>query len=146
MINNDPPILKADHADKQSDTGAHCNAEIPRDAHQHPFSESGDSEYHEQNTCDKHSPQCGLPGISQLSHNGVGEEGVQTHPGREADGPVGVQAHHETRECGSKAGGDEARTLLHPRGGHHLRVHKDDVGHRHKGSQARTQLYADGGI
>ena len=146
MVDDQSAITEPNHAYEKPDAGAHGDAQIPGDADEHPLPESGDGQDHKQDACNEHRTQCGLPRVPHIPDDGVGEERIQPHARGETHGPVGVEPHKEAGQCSGDAGGNERSALVHTCRGHHLRVHKSDVGHRHKRGEACAQLDANGGI
>ena len=76
----------------------------------------------------------------------IREVGVQRHPWRKRDGIVGVEAHHQGGGSGRDTRCEQDTFGRHPRLRQDLRVHDDDVGHRHECREATQHLLLDGGL
>ena len=145
IVDDDAGILQRDDTEEQTDTGGDGATQRMRDAGDQPASDAGDGEDHEDDARDEDRAQRLLPGKAERRHHREGEEGVEPHARRHADGPVGDQRHHRRAERGRDAGGHEDRVAVHAGGGQDLGVDEDDVGHRQKCRQARDQFGAHAG-
>src|SRR5262249_51110922 len=75
----------------------------------------------------EHAGERLLPGVFVAEHHGEREERIEPHARRERDGIIGVERHHQGRDCGRDAGRDEHRALVHARIAEDLRVDEDDI-------------------
>ena len=78
--------------------------------------------------------------------NRVREVGIERHSRSERDGIVGVNPHHQGRDCGRKAGRENHAIDRHPRLSENLRIYHDDVGHRQEGGEAAEKFLLHGGV
>ncbi|MNP04423.1 hypothetical protein D3C76_963360 [compost metagenome] len=139
-IDDDTRGFQADQPQEQTHAGAHGEAQADRDAVEQPFADPREGQDHEQHTGHKHRAEGGFPVVAHGADHGVGEEGVEAHARRQADRPVGVQAHQQATECCSDTGGDECRTMIDPGVGHDVGVDENDVSHGDEGCQTGNQL------
>ena len=92
------------------------------------------------------APRAVSQGVTHIPDDGVGEKRVEAHTRCKTHRPVGVEAHEEAGQCRGDTGGDKRSPLIHACRGHHLGIHKGNVGHSHKSGEACAQLDANGGI
>ena len=104
------------------------------------FANPGDGQGQEEHARKKDDGKRGTPGNVHRHANRISEVGVQRHAGRQGDGIVSIQTHHESGyRC------REACSKDHALSGHSglredLRIDHDDIRHGHKSRQAAQHL------
>ena len=139
---HDLRFLERDDAEKQSDAGGDRELQIPRDRIDDVFANAEDRDQKEDHARAEHRGERLLPGVFHRQHDGEGEERVEPHAGRQRDRIIGVERHHQGRDRGGNAGGDEHRALVHAGIAEDLRIDEDDVDHRQKRGQAGDEFGA----
>ncbi|MNE61102.1 hypothetical protein D3C80_1562910 [compost metagenome] len=144
-VDDNPRRFKTDQSEKQSDAGTHCMTQAHGNAVEQPFAHPRQCQQHEQHPRDEHCAKRRLPGVAHGADHGIGKEGIEPHARRQANRPVGIQAHQQAAQSGGDTGGDECRAVIDAGIGHDVGVDEDDVGHGDKGGQPGDHLGFDGG-
>ncbi len=139
-------VAQTDEGDEEADARGGAVLEAIGNAVDDLFADFGESEDEKKQAGKKDDTESGLPGNAAAEDYGVGEVGVEGHPGREGDGIVGPNAHNERGERGGNASGEENAVNGHAGFGEDARVDDDHVGHGHEGGEAGEDFAADSGV
>ena len=89
--------------------------------------------------------QSHLPAVAVAQDHGVGQEGVQTHAGRQGEGQVCHEGHAHGAQEGRNGGGQQHGGAVHTGIAQDAGVDSQDVGHGHEGGDACHDLGLHGG-
>ena len=110
------------------------------------FANPGYGEQKKKNAREEHHRQSRTPGHTHVDAHGISEIGVQRHSRRQGYGIIRIQSHHQRGNRGGNAGCKYHAVARHPGLSENLRVHHDDVGHRHKRGETAQHLLFHGGL
>jgi hypothetical protein len=146
VCDHDLGFLERDDAEKEPDAGGDRQFEILRDRVDDVFADVENGNEEEEHPRAEHAGERLLPCVFVSEHYGEREERIEPHAWRKRDGIIGVERHHQGRDRGRDAGGDEHRALVHARIAQDLRVDEDDVDHgeesRNPGDELGTHIAA----
>ena len=93
--NDDAGGFQGNEGKEEADTGRDCTAQRFRNPCDEPAANAGYGQQQEDAAGDEDGAERLLPGEAHRGHDREGKEGVEAHPGRHADGPVGHHRHDE---------------------------------------------------
>jgi hypothetical protein len=110
------------------------------------FAHARDGQEQKQAARKENDGQRRLPRDVHVETDCVGKISVERHAGCKRDGIVGVDAHHQGGRGSRYARGKDDTLGRHSGLREDLRIHDDDVGHRHEGGEATEHFLFDGGV
>src|SRR5215475_7891377 len=131
--------------EEQTDAGRDRELHVPRNGVDDVFADAEHRDEEEHHARAEHGGERLLPRVLVREHDREGEEGVESHAGRQRDRIVGVEAHHQRAHRRRDAGGNEHGALVHAGIAENLRIDEYDIDHGQERGDAGDQLGADVG-
>jgi hypothetical protein len=135
-------VPQADEREQQADAGGRGDTQVVRDRGGNALAQRRRGDEQEEHAGPEHHAERHRPRHALLHHDGVGEERVQPHAGRDGEGEARVKAHRQRhRRRDQHRGGEHAREgHAGPRRREDRGIDDDDVGHRHEGGDPADDL------
>ena len=137
---DDMRVLQADECDEKADADGDGALQGQRNRIEESFAHIRHGKCDEDQTLDENRRQCELPRVAHLPDDRVGEEGVESHRGRQRERQIGKRRHEDARDARSERRRREYRARIHARSAQDQRVHGEDVRHRHECRKPRQKL------
>ena len=144
VVHDNPRRLHRDQADVKAYSRRDSLLERNRNRVEDALAHRRERQREKNQTLHKYSQERKLPAIPHAQHHAVREEGVEAHPRREDERVVRHERHQERAYHGRHRSRHEHAAARDPRIREDVRVHGQDVRHRHERGDARHDLRPDG--